>query len=151
MEGPDLSVDESVFIERRPGAWPWRLVRLCPTTWAELVELLGRPLTLAQVPIARLSEIVVHHLDLDCGFDAGRLDSASARWLLQWAAFRYAVDADLPALRLESTSGLVVDVGPDADRAVVTGADAALWSWLTGRTGGDDLEGADGLAPALRS
>ena len=119
--------------------------------WAAPVELLGRPLTLAQVPIARLSEIVVHHLDLDCGFDAGRLDSASARWLLQWAAFRYAVDADLLALRLESTSGLVVDVGPDADRAVVTGADAALWGWLTGRTGGDDLEGADGLAPALRS
>ncbi len=119
--------------------------------WSAPVELLGRQLALAQVPMARLSEIIVHHLDLDCGFDVGRLDSASARWLLQWATSRHAQDADLPGLRLESTSGLTGDLGAAADRHIVTGSDAALWGWLMGRTGADDLDGADGPAPALRS
>lgn len=119
--------------------------------WSAPVDLLGRQLTLAQVPMARLSEVVAHHLDLDCGFDVGRLDSASARWLLQWATARHATDADLPGLHLESNSGLTGDLGPAEPRRTVTGSDAALWGWLMGRTGADDVEGADGLSPALRS
>ncbi len=121
------------------------------TDWSAPVELLGRRLTLAQVPLARLSEIVVHHLDLDCGFDVGRLDSASARWLLQWAELRYADSAGLPAVRLESTSGLTVDLGTEGERRTVTGSDAALWGWLTGRALPDEIQGAGGLAPALRA
>ncbi|MFT4218479.1 MAG: maleylpyruvate isomerase family mycothiol-dependent enzyme [Micropruina sp.] len=119
--------------------------------WSAPVELLGRQLTLAQVPMARLAEIVAHHLDLDCGFEVGRLDSVSARWLLQWASFRHADDADLPALRLESTSGLTADLGPDGEPRTVTGSDAALWAWLIGRVADDELEGADDLMPALRA
>ncbi|MFT4295574.1 MAG: maleylpyruvate isomerase family mycothiol-dependent enzyme [Micropruina sp.] len=119
--------------------------------WAAPVELLGRQLTLAQVPMARLAEIVVHHLDLDCGFDVGRLDPASARWLLQWASFRYAEDPGVPALRLESTSGLTAELGADGVRRTVSGGDAALWAWLMGRIGGGEIEGADDLAPVLRS
>lgn len=118
--------------------------------WSTPVELLGRHLTLAQVPMARLSEVIVHHLDLDCGFDVGRLDSSSARWLLQWATERHAHDADLPALRLESTSGLTGDLGPSGGQHTVTGSDAALWGWLMGRTDAGDVEGADGLSPVLR-
>ena len=119
--------------------------------WSAPVELLGHRLTLAQVPMARLSEVVVHHLDLDCGFDVGRLDSASARWLLQWAAFRYAGAADLPAIRLEGTSGLAAELGAGGERRTVSGSDAALWAWLVGRTGADEIDGADGLTPSLRS
>jgi maleylpyruvate isomerase len=119
--------------------------------WSAPVELLGRQLSLAQLPMARLSEVLVHHLDLDCGFDVGRLDPASARWLLQWTAFRYADAADLPALRLESTSGLTAELGTDGERRTLTGSDAALWGWLMGRTSAAGVEGADGLAPGLRS
>lgn len=119
--------------------------------WSAPVELLGRQLTLAQVPMARLSEIVMHHLDLDCGFDVGRIDSASARWLLQWVAFRCAGADDLPAIRLESTSGLSTEVGAGGDRRTVSGSDGALWGWLVGRTGANAIEGADGLTSSLRS
>lgn len=121
------------------------------TDWSAPVELLGRRLTLAQVPMARLSEVVVHHLDLDCGFDVGRLDSSSARWLLQWAALRYGADTDLPAVRLESTSGLTAELGAAGERRSVTGSDAALWGWLMGRTHPDEVQGSDGFAPALRA
>ena len=120
------------------------------TDWSAPVDLLGRQLTLAQVPMARLSELVVHHLDLDCGLDVGRLDSASARWLLQWAELRHADDQDLPAVRLESTSGLTIKLGAGGERRTVTGSDAALWGWLIGRTTPDEVQGADGLNPALR-
>ena len=121
------------------------------TDWSAPVDLLGRQLTLAQVPMARLSELVVHHLDLDCGLDVGRLDSASARWLLQWAELRYADGSDLPAVRLESTSGLTAELGAAGERRTVTGSDAALWGWLMGRTRPDEVEGSDGLTPALRA
>lgn len=118
--------------------------------WSAPVELLGRQLTLAQVPMARLSEVVVHHLDLDCGFDVGRIDPASAGWLLRWAV-SLAEDSGLPAVRLESTSGLTGELGPDGDRRTVTGTDAALWGWLIGRTNADEVDGADGLTPVLRA
>ncbi len=121
------------------------------TDWSAPVAFLGRRLTLAQVPMARLSEVVVHHLDLDCGFDTGRLDSSSARWLLQWAELRYADGSDLPAVRLESTSGLTAELGAAGERRTVTGSDAALWGWLMGRTRPDEVEGSDGLTPALRA
>ncbi len=120
------------------------------TDWSAPVDLLGRRLTLAQVPMARLSELVVHHLDLDCGLHVGRLDSALARWLLQWAELRHADDPDLPAVRLESTSGLTVKLGAAGERRTVTGGDAALWGWLMGRIAADEVQGADGLNPALR-
>jgi len=42
-------------------------------------------------------------------------------------------------------------LGRGGDRRLVTGGDGALWGWLMGRTGADDLDGADGPAPALRS
>ncbi len=118
--------------------------------WSTPVDLLGRQLTLAQVPMARLSEVVAHHLDLDCGFEVGRIDPASAGWLLRWA-LSLAEESDLPAVRLESTSGLTGELGPDGDRRTVTGSDAALWGWLMGRTDAAELDGADGLTPALRS
>lgn len=120
--------------------------------WSAGVDLLGRSLTLAHLPMARLSEIVVHHLDLDCGFDVDWLQQGPARWLLQWALFWHGADPDLPAVRLESSSGLVAELGSGDERTTVSGTDAQLWVWLMGRcTPGDILPGADGLIMPLRS
>ena len=120
--------------------------------WTAPVELLGRPMTLAQVPMARLSEVVLHHVDLDAGFEVEWLKQGPARWLLQWAVQQHGDDPRLPALRLHSTSGLTIDVGEGDDRRTVSGSDAQLWEWLMGRTQADHLpEGADDLALPLRS
>lgn len=120
--------------------------------WSAPLELRRRQLILTHLPMARLSEVVVHHLDLNCGFDVDWLQQGPARWLLQWALLWHAADPDLPPVRLESTSGLVANLGPDDERSTVSGTDAQLWCWLVGRSTPDDIpEGADGLSPALRS
>lgn len=120
--------------------------------WTTPVQLLGRSMTLAQVPMARLSEVVVHHVDLDAGFEVEWLTQDPARWLLQWAAQLHGDAPDLPALRLQSSSGLTIDVGHGDNRRTVTGSDGQLWEWLMGRSTADHHpEGADDLVPALRS
>lgn len=119
--------------------------------WSAAVELRGRTLTLAQVPLARLSEVVVHHLDLDCGFELGRVEPGAARWLLHWALLWHGHDADLPAVRVQSTSGVAAELGEGDELRTVSGPDASLWAWLMGRTPDQAIEGADGLTPALRS
>ena len=120
--------------------------------WTIPVQLNGRPLTLAQVPMMRLSEVVVHHLDLDGDFSVGWLEPAPARWLLQWALEWNGGLWDLPPMLVRSTSGITGELGgTGGDRRTVSGDDAELWGWLMGRTSGELLEGADGLAPALRS
>lgn len=119
--------------------------------WTIPVTLMGRELTLAHVPTARLVVVVVHHLDLDCGFGIDRLDPVTTRWLLQWTLTRYADEPDLPALRIESTSDLTGELGRGGDRRLVTGGDGALWGWLMGRLPSRDVEGADGLVLGLRS
>lgn len=79
--------------------------------WTAPVSLVGRRLTLAQLPMARLSELIAHQLDLDCGYDLDRLEPATARWLLQWALGWYADDPRLAAIRVESSSRVTGDSG----------------------------------------
>lgn len=112
--------------------------------WTYPVRLAGREMTLAQIPMARLQEVVLHHIDLDCGFGAADLDPVPARWLLQWH-LTYRHPASGPALRVESESGVAQSVGGHGDPIVVTGSDAQLWAWLTGRAADDAVSGANGL------
>lgn len=119
--------------------------------WSGPVELHGRTLSLAQVPMVRLSEVVVHHIDLDCGFEVGRVEQGPARWLLQWALLWHGHDVDLPPVRVVSMAGVVADLGEADERRTVSGPDASLWAWLMGRTPEHAIEGAEGLTPGLRS
>ncbi|MFT3861662.1 maleylpyruvate isomerase family mycothiol-dependent enzyme [Micropruina sp.] len=130
-----------------------RLERAMDTVddWSVPVQLLGRPMTLAHLPMARLSEVVVHHLDLDCDFDVDRIDPGPARWLLQWALLWQPEHADLPALRVASDSGVVADLGEGEQRRPISGPDASLWGWLMGRSVPVAPQGADDLALPLRS
>lgn len=119
--------------------------------WSTPIRLQGRELTVAQVPLARLAEVTAHHLDLSCDFDLDRLDPTVARWLLQWALFWHATDADLPAVRLESSSGVVAELGSGTEPRPITGTDARLWAWVLGRRGLDGSPDADGARLAVRS
>ncbi len=110
------------------------------TDWHRPVRLLGRTRPLATLPVARLHEVIVHHLDLDCGFTPDQVPTAAAPWLLSWAHSRVR-DLDRPAIRLESESGLTGVVGRGEVTATVTGSDARLWAWLSGRA---PLFGPDG-------
>lgn len=109
------------------------------------------PLPVAAITVARFHEIAIHHLDLDCGFTVERLEPVSVRWLLQWSAEVVGSRPGLPAVDVENTSGVLVSVGDVGWRRTVRGDDATLWLWLTGRSDGQALDGADDLMFPLLS
>jgi maleylpyruvate isomerase len=115
--------------------------------WSAQVTLHGLGLTAAAIPLARLHEVCVHHLDLDCGFSADAIDPAAGAWLLRWV-LELLEDADLPSLRLEGDS-LAAELGHGGEPLKVSASDARLWAWLSGRLVASGVSGADGLQPAL--
>lgn len=113
------------------------------TDWHRPVRFLGRTRPLAVLPVIRLHEISVHHLDLDCGFDADRLPAQAAVPMLEWVADRVR-DLDRPAVTVEAESGYTVVVGRSPSTCTVQASDARLWAWLSGRSaltaaGGEEL------------
>ncbi len=113
------------------------------TDWHRPVHFDGRIQPLAVLPLARLHEVCVHHLDLNAGLSVDQIDPDTASWLLSWAYCR--VTEPQWSVLLESDSGQVGKIGAGPPRAVVRGSDARLWAWLTGRTGPETVEGAEGI------
>jgi maleylpyruvate isomerase len=113
------------------------------THWTDPITLMGRSLTMAQVPMARLREVVLHHIDLACGFSFADIDPVPARWLLQWDLSARPTNG--PRVRIASDSGITAEFGVEGAQRTVRGSDAHLWGWLTGRSAPDNVEGADGL------
>lgn len=115
------------------------------TDWLLPVKMLGGEFPLAVVPLIRLQEVTMHHMDLHSGFTWEDLDIIPAQWLLQWITLLLRDDASLPAIAIESASGERVSLGGSGPRRQVAGPDAALWAWLIGRTDGDGLTGTEGI------
>ena len=69
-----------------------------------MVELRGGLQVPARLlPLARLLEVVMHHVDLDVGFEIADIDEATAAWLLEWSAFRLRKRDEFPRLDLPRT------------------------------------------------
>lgn len=117
------------------------------TDWTVPVVLHRAPHELAAVPLARLHEVCVHTIDLDCHFTADAIDPGPAAWLLRWV-LDLLVDTDLPALRVEGDS-LAADLGRPGEPLRVTASDARLWAWLSGRLPAPAVAGSDGFQPPL--
>jgi maleylpyruvate isomerase len=113
--------------------------------WDVEVELRGGLRVPARLlPLARLLEVAVHHVDLDVGREVTDLDDATAGWLLEWCGLRLRERDEFPRLELVSPTTQIT-VGSSGAVRTVRGSSAALLGWLTGRTDGADLEGVDGL------
>jgi len=102
---------------------PDRMVQLSPTR----VERLDR------LPLARLNEVVLHHIDLDVGFTYLDIGGQVAAWLLEYNAHRIGRNAKYPAIRINSESGVTAVVGGVGRVTLVTDTDNFLLAWLTGR------------------
>ncbi len=114
--------------------------------WDKLVELRGGDVAPVRLlPLARLCEVVLHHVDLDIGLDIGDVDQPTADWLLEWLSFRLGPRVGFPKINVLSDSGLAVVVGHDEQAIDVRGSSAEVLGWLTGRSTGESLRGADGL------
>jgi maleylpyruvate isomerase len=115
--------------------------------WDREVELRGgKRVTASSLPLARLGEVSLHHVDLQIGFDVVDIDPEAAAWLLEWSAFRLAGRDGYPALRLEAEDGGTTLLGPaDGEPRVVRGSAAQLLGWLSRRLDSSAVEGADDL------
>lgn len=114
-------------------------------SWDAVVSLRGGLQVPARLlPLARLVEVVLHHVDLDTGYALSDVEPATADWLLELCAFRLRERDEFPRLELVSDS-TTITVGSSGDVRTVRGSSADLLGWLTGRSDDSQLTGGDGL------
>jgi maleylpyruvate isomerase len=117
-----------------------------PEAWDAVVEMRGGMQVPARLlPLARLLEVAIHHVDLDIGYEITDIDTQTAEWLLEWCAFRLRDRDDFPRLQLTSETGVTTTVGSVGEPLAVSGSSAHLLGWLTGRTEASALTGAGEL------
>lgn len=116
------------------------------SAWDAPIEMRGGLQAVPRLlPLARLTEVVLHHVDLDVGFGMDDVDETTAAWLLEWSAYRLRRRDEFPRLELRSSSGLVISIGSSGPARQVRGSNARLLGWLTGRLPPDDVDGTDSL------
>ncbi|GAA1792642.1 maleylpyruvate isomerase family mycothiol-dependent enzyme [Actinomadura chokoriensis] len=96
----------------------------------------------ARAADARLTEVLVHHVDLDAGFAPGDWPADFTSRMLAGVTASFARRDDGPALRLHAT-----DTGEDHGTGdhLVTGPAPSLLAWLLGRSPATGLSGATHL------
>ncbi len=115
-------------------------------SWDAEVVLRGGAVVPARLlPLGRLLEVVIHHVDLDTGFGVADIDQATAEWLLEWCSFRLRDRDEFPRLELHAGSGFTITIGSSGPPRRISGSSAHLLGWLTKRAGGDAVTGDDGL------
>ena len=114
--------------------------------WDAIVELRsGTKVPARLLPLARLLEVVVHHVDLDVRFEVDQIENATAEWLLEWCAFRVRDKEDFPRLDLTSESGFTISLGNAGEPTAVSGTSANLLGWVMGRVEDSAVRGGEGL------
>jgi maleylpyruvate isomerase len=114
--------------------------------WDAVVELRGGMRVPARLlPLARLLEVIIHHVDLDLGYEVETIDQQEAEWLLEWCAFRLRDRDEFPKLVLISESGFTINVGSSGEPQTVRGSSANLLGWLMSRVDGSAVDGGQDL------
>jgi maleylpyruvate isomerase len=96
----------------------------------------------------------VHHADLAAGYSFGDVRPSAARLIIDDIIDALERRDDVPALRIEAgDTGLSREFGARAERStapVISGTQAELLAWLTGRSTGGGLQvtGAGEVPPA---
>lgn len=141
--GLELQVDLDTSAGRLEGAFD----RLDEAgDWSREVEMRGGLQVPARLlPLARLLEVVVHHVDLDVGYEFDEVEPATAEWLLEWCAFRLRHRDEFPRLELHTSSGMTIAVGSAGAPIVIRGTSPALLGWLLNRLDGSAVQGDEGL------
>ena len=100
-------------------------------------------LTASDLPVLRLNEVVLHHVDLDCGFVFADIDPRVAELLLAWNLYRRVDLVTGPGIAVMTSTGRVLRAGSGPGVSEVTGTDANMLGWLTGRLPRTAVSGAE--------
>ena len=146
--GLELQTDLDTSAERLTEAFE-RLDRVEPDAgagWSAAVELRGGLVVPARLlPVGRLFEVEVHHVDLGVGHEVTQIEPEVAEWLIEWVAFRARARDEFPRLELHTESGFTTTVGQVGPGLVVHAPAPALVGWLTNRLDPDAVPGTRGL------
>jgi maleylpyruvate isomerase len=114
--------------------------------WSSTVEMRGGLVAPARLlPLARLMEVEIHHVDLDIGYEIEHVEPEVAEWLMEWIGFRARVRDEFPRVELHADTGFTTTVGRVGEPLVVTGSAPALVGWLTNRLDPSAVSGTNGL------
>ena len=114
--------------------------------WSASVEMRGGLVAPARLlPLGRLFEVEIHHVDLGIGYEVTQLDPEVAEWLIEWVGFRARARDEFPRLELRTESGFTTTVGQVGPGLVVEAPAPALVGWLTNRLEPDAVPGTQGL------
>jgi maleylpyruvate isomerase len=114
--------------------------------WSTAVEMRGGLVVPALLlPVGRLFEVEIHHVDLDIGLAVEQIEPEVAEWLIEWIAFRARARDEFPRVELHTDSGFSTTVGQVGEGLVVHGPAPALVGWLTNRLDPEAVPGTRGL------
>ena len=124
---------DAVAAVQAAGAWDAPVYR----------RLEAAPFPAHQVPAKRLSEVLIHHVDLDLDFTPAHWSDAFTDACFADTLGRFEARADFPPLRLDAEEedhvyGIKADP-QDKGVIVVRGPKRALLAWMLGRASGDGL------------
>jgi maleylpyruvate isomerase len=92
-----------------------------------------------EIPLIRIREIEIHHVDVDAGYTPAHWSEEFANRTLDQLAPFFRDERDMPVGRLTASDSdrtwEVAAAGP-----ALTGPTNALLAWLTGRSSGDGLQ-----------
>ncbi len=118
--------------------------KFAPDQWDNEVSLRdGTRITAGDSLRLRLTEVAIHHVDLDLGHTVDDIDPVAAELILQWVTRRLPAKGPLPDVTLVADSGERYDLG--AGGPEVTGRAQQLIGWLTNRVADAEVAGAEGI------
>lgn len=143
--GLDLQIDLDTSAGQLAQAWS----NVPAELWQEEVTMGTRRVALGLAPLARLQEVLVHHVDLACGFSFEDIRADTAVWLLRWTGLQ----RRMPPTTLTTDDGQTIVLGETADDSEqpvddndeprrLVGHPARLLGWLTGRVDANAVQGA---------
>jgi maleylpyruvate isomerase len=115
--------------------------KMPPDAWERTVRwTTGQQRRATRIADSRLTEVLVHHADLDAGFGPADWPVDFVHDMLDRVAASFAARDETPAMRLSAEDfGKTYELGSTRSRPTVRGAGYALLAWLMGRTTGADL------------
>jgi maleylpyruvate isomerase len=107
-----------------------------------------------KVPLLRLRELVLHHIDLDAGYTLDDIPESFVLSELAGSAIRFTDEAPLildagDAGHWHYGTGADSESHPDGDAVTVIGTPLALFGWISGRGDTSGLTSSTGSLPQL--
>jgi len=114
------------------------------TAWAVPIITSQGSLPASVLIVDRLNQVLIHHVDLNLGFDLTDISPDLTRMLVQWNLFRTTPRYAQIELTIVADEGFSASVG-EGKAVTVRGNETNILGWLTGRKDSSAVLGAEEL------